>query len=326
MDIHCNREKRMDKQYELWVKKWTGYSTSKPNRDSDTSSEASYTSTSVPSDITHQKLPQWRNGIDISKEILDSIPVFDGKQGELNQFLSTIESYSRLYRVWKVDLVMLWSRGKVHEIISHVVTEEPDVKWSTICKKLTSNCSSTRSSIEANVKIDKLQMTNEETVGEYLARARTLIKTKLKNLAQWSTEYNDMEAFHVCNGLIKAKLKSRMLPWVSKYNSYKDCFNNIENEWNCGYFIEDNFAEQSKPATEVNKIQEWEEAIVNDPHEVELLAEVNEVYQCYGRQPPQSNQYGYYSAQGTKFQGSKLQQNRGSCGGYSHSSQQGIHI
>ena len=36
---------------------------------------------------------------DISKEVLDNIPMFDGKQGELNQFLSTIELYSTMYRI-----------------------------------------------------------------------------------------------------------------------------------------------------------------------------------------------------------------------------------
>ena len=36
---------------------------------------------------------------DIPKEVLDNIPMFDGKQGELNQFLSTIESYSTMYRI-----------------------------------------------------------------------------------------------------------------------------------------------------------------------------------------------------------------------------------
>ena len=29
-------------------------------------------------------------GADIPKEVLDNIPTFDGKPGELNQFLSTI--------------------------------------------------------------------------------------------------------------------------------------------------------------------------------------------------------------------------------------------
>ena len=44
---------------------------------------------------------------DVPKEVLDNIPTFDGKPGELNQFLSTIESYSTMYRICKTDLVML---------------------------------------------------------------------------------------------------------------------------------------------------------------------------------------------------------------------------
>ena len=30
-------------------------------------------------------------GADVPKEVLDNIPMFDSKQGELNQFLSTVE-------------------------------------------------------------------------------------------------------------------------------------------------------------------------------------------------------------------------------------------
>ena len=45
--------------------------------------------------------------VDILKEVLNNIPTFDGKPGELNQFLSTIESYSTMYRIRKTDLVMV---------------------------------------------------------------------------------------------------------------------------------------------------------------------------------------------------------------------------
>ena len=44
---------------------------------------------------------------DVPKEVLVNIPTFDEKLGELNQFLSTIESYSTMYRIRKTDLVML---------------------------------------------------------------------------------------------------------------------------------------------------------------------------------------------------------------------------
>ena len=48
-----------------------------------------------------------RYGTDVPKEVLYNIPTFNGKLGELNQFLSTIESYSTMYRICKTDLVML---------------------------------------------------------------------------------------------------------------------------------------------------------------------------------------------------------------------------
>ena len=41
------------------------------------------------------------------KKVLDNIPTFERKPGELNQFLSTIESYSTRYRILKTDLVMM---------------------------------------------------------------------------------------------------------------------------------------------------------------------------------------------------------------------------
>ena len=50
-----------------------------------------------------------------------------------------------MYRIHKTDLVLLRSRGKVHEIISHTVAEDVDVEWSVIERKLTSNYGSMRS-------------------------------------------------------------------------------------------------------------------------------------------------------------------------------------
>ena len=60
---------------------------------------------------------------DIPKEVLDNIPTFDGKPGKLNQFLSTIESYSTMYRIHKTDLEVMRARGKVHEIIHHALVK-----------------------------------------------------------------------------------------------------------------------------------------------------------------------------------------------------------
>ena len=52
--------------------------------------------------------------------------------------------------------------------------------------------------------------------------------------------------------------------------------------------MEDNFAgKEDNPttATEVDKINAWNEATTDDPVEAEILAEVNEVYHKYGRYP-----------------------------------------
>ena len=64
---------------------------------------------------------------------------------------------------------MLRTRVKAHEIISHAVAEDLDVEWSTISKKLISNYGTIKGNIEANVKITKLQMKDDKTLGEYLA-------------------------------------------------------------------------------------------------------------------------------------------------------------
>ena len=171
-----------------------------------------------------------RYGVDIPKEALNNIPTFDSKPGELNQFLSTIESYSTMYRICKTDLVMMQARGKVHKIIHHMLQEDTDVEWSVFKRKLTSNYGSTRSGIEASVKISKLSMNSEETVGKYLARAKTLVKSKLKDATAWHHDIDEADTYHVCNGIIQTGLKSRMLRRLSQFKSYKDLFNNIEEE------------------------------------------------------------------------------------------------
>ena len=130
-----------------------------------------------------------RYGADIPREVLDNISMFNGKQGELNQFLSTIESYSTMYRICKTDLVLLRSRGKVHEII----VEDADMEWSVIKKKLTSNYRSKRSGIKASVKISKLSMNSKETVGKYLTRAKTLVKSKIKDATSWNSDIDEAD-------------------------------------------------------------------------------------------------------------------------------------
>ena len=220
--------------------------------------------------------------------MLDNIPTFNGKPGELNQFLSTIELYSTMYRICKIDLVMLRSRGKVHEIIHHALQEDADVEWLVIKRKLTSNYGSTRSGIEASVKISKLSMNGEETVGEYLARAKTLVKSKLKDATAWHHDIDEADAYHICNGIIKTGLKSGMLRRISQFKKYKDLFNNIEDKWDWSYFMEDNFAgKEDTPTTvtEVDEINTWNETTTDNLVEAEILAEVNEVYHKYSRYP-----------------------------------------
>ena len=79
-----------------------------------------------------------------------------------------------------------------------------------------------------------------------------------------------------------------MLRRVSQFKTYKDLFNNIEEEWEQSYFMEDNFAgKEDTPttATEVDEINAWNETTTDNPVEAEILAEVNEVYHKYGRYP-----------------------------------------
>ena len=55
-----------------------------------------------------------------------------------------------------------------------------------------------------------------------------------------------------------------MLPWVYKYNLYKECFDKIEDEWDHRYFMEDDFREQ--PKQEVNDTQDCDTSVPDDPH------------------------------------------------------------
>ena len=131
-------------------------------------------------------------------------------------------------------------------------------------------------------------MNSEETVGKYLTRAKTLVKLKLKDATAWHHDIDKADAYHICNGLIKTGLKSRMLRRVSQFKTYKDLFNNIEDEWEWSYFMEDDFAgKEDTPttATEVDEINAWNEATTDDPVEAEILVEVNEVYHKYSRYP-----------------------------------------
>ena len=129
-------------------------------------------------------------------------------------------------------------------------------------------------------------MNSEETVGECLARAETLVKSKLKDATAWHHDIDEADTYHICNGIIKTGLKSRMLRRLSQFKIYKDLFNNIEEEWDHSYFMEDDFtSKEDTPttATDIDKINTWTEISTDDPIEAEILAKVNEVYHKYGR-------------------------------------------
>ena len=131
-------------------------------------------------------------------------------------------------------------------------------------------------------------MNSEETVGEYLARAKTLIKSKLKDATAWHQDIDEADTYHVCNGIIRTGLKSRMLRRSSQFKSYKDLFKNIEEGWDRSYFMEDDFASKEdtpNTATEVDEINTWNKTTTDDPIEAEILVEVNKVYHKYGRYP-----------------------------------------
>ena len=98
-----------------------------------------------------------------------------------------------MYRICKTNLVLLHSTGKVHNIIHHAIAENVDMEWLVIKKKLTSNYGSTRSRIEGSVKILKLSMNNEETVGKYLTRAKTLVKSKIKDATSWNSDIDEAD-------------------------------------------------------------------------------------------------------------------------------------
>ena len=82
---------------------------------------------------------------------------------------------------------------------------------------------------------------------------------------------------------------------MSQFKTYKELFNNIEDEWERSYFMEDDFAgKEDTPsvAAEVDEIYAWNKTTTDDPMEAEMLAEVNKVYHKYGRYP---TQLGYWT-------------------------------
>ena len=156
------RSRNKAKQREVWEKWWGEFLT--PHRepkDPETSSTIlmGYNMTGTSTYTKEPRITEYEPNVskiatvprttitqyraDIPKEVLNNIPTFDGKPGELNQFLSTIESYSTMHRIRKTDLVIMRAREKVHKIIHHVLQEDANVEWSAIKRKLTSNYGST---------------------------------------------------------------------------------------------------------------------------------------------------------------------------------------
>ena len=77
-------------------------------------------------------------------------------------------------------------------------------------------------------------------------RARTLVKSKIKNIAMWHSEFDEADAYHVCNRLSKTGLKSRILRQVSQFKTYKEFFNHIKDEWEQSYFMKEDFTGKSR--------------------------------------------------------------------------------
>ena len=152
----------------------------------------------IHSKFRHQKTMQsTQSNPELSKEIVDNVPIFEGKASELNQFINTIESFTNLYRILELKIVTLQTRGKPNKIITHAIEDDPKASWPIIKRKLISNYRVTKSRIDTGIQITKMTMKEGETVGEYLARARTLFKAKLKYTSQWNTEYDESDMWYV---------------------------------------------------------------------------------------------------------------------------------
>ena len=235
-------------------------------------------STHLTSERSHK--PSFRPS-DLTKEILDNIPTFDGKPSELNQFINTIETVANIYNIPEIQMVLLHTRGKPHEIITHVIEDDPAAGWEGIKRKLTTNYGATKSRMDTGIQLKNMAMKENETLGKYLARARTLFKAKLKLDTQWDEEYDPSDMWYVVNGLTLTNLKNRINKKLNTYKSYKQCFDHIEEEWEKTHYLDGKYTNQT--SSEVNKIQEWEETPTEDPQKQAFQAEINEVFQRYGR-------------------------------------------
>ena len=205
--------------------------------------------------------------------------------------------------------MLLCTRGKPHEIITHVIEDDPEAGWEGIKRKLTSNYGATKSRMDAGIQLKNMSMKEDETLGEYLARARTLFKAKLKLDTQWNEEYDPSNMWYVVNGLTLTNLKNHISKKLSTYKSYKQCFNHIEEEWQKTHYLDGEYTSQTQNSSKVNEIQEWEETPTDDPQEQAFQAEVNEVFQRYGRHYT-NNQPCHQGTSEYRFQHNRFNQNR----------------
>ena len=189
-----------------------------PN-DPKTSSEESFVS-SVSNTKSEKPHRLKQTPSELTKEIIDNVPIFDGKTNKLNQFINTIESITNLYQILEVQIVSLQTRGKLHEIITHILEDDTEAGWTGIKRKLTSNYRTMKSRKDAGIQFKNISMKESKTVGEYLARARTLFKAKLRYTAQWTTEYDPSDMWNVINGLRPINLKTYILKKIANYKSY----------------------------------------------------------------------------------------------------------
>ena len=75
--------------------------------------------------------------------------------------------------------------------------------------------------------------------------------------------------------------------------------------------MDDDHTDKAKDTIEVNEIHEWNKAALDKAQEYEFQAEINEVYQWYGKYPP-TDQFRPQRPFRFHFQGDKFQQNRNS--------------
>ena len=125
------------------------------SKDLETSSEASFissisASTNPVSERSHK--PSYKPS-DLSKEIIDNVPIFYGKTSELNQFINTIESVASIYNIPEIQIVLLRTRSKPHEIITHVIEDNLEAGYEGVKRKLTSNYGATKSRMDTGIQL-----------------------------------------------------------------------------------------------------------------------------------------------------------------------------